>query len=176
MSDELKKITPPVESNIASPVFVEAEKMLDKLGAITRETAAKAYDFFVDRGAELGTHFEDWLRAESELLRTAPAKITETKDTVVIMIAVPGFKAEEIEVSVKDNLLIVSGESAVEDKKEEENVFYNEWRSNRFIRNLTLPSEVINEKTDAVLKDGVLTLTLKKKAEEEAAKVAVKAA
>ena len=159
-----------------SPVFVEAEKMLEKLAAITKETAAKAYDFFVERGSRFGGHLEDWLRAESETLRTAPVKITETKDIVNVKIAAPGFKANEVEVSVKDNLLIVSGEATAETKKEDENTFYNEWRSDRFMRELTLPSDVETENVEATLNDGVLTLTLRKKAATEATKVAVKAA
>jgi HSP20 family protein len=159
-----------------SPTFVEAEKMFDKLAEITKETAAKAYDFFVERGSQLGSHLEDWLRAESETLRTAPVKITNTKDIVNVMIAVPGFKANEIEVSVKDDRLIVSGEATEENNKDDENTFYSEWRSNRFLRELTLPSKVQTKDVEAKLKEGVLTLSLKKEAETEAAKVAITAA
>ena len=118
MSDNQTQLMKAENPEMASPVFVEAEKMFDKLAEITKETAARAYDFFVERGAQLGTHLEDWLRAESEVLRAAPAKITETKDMVNVMIAVPGFKAEEIEVSVKDDTLIVSGETKEELKDE----------------------------------------------------------
>lgn len=166
-----------VEPNATeTPAFVEAEKMFEKLAAITRETAAKAYDFFVERGSQLGTHLEDWLRAESETLRTAPVKITDTKDVVNVMIAVPGFKANEIEVSVKDDLLIVSGETTAEKTKEDENTFYNEWSSDRFMRKLTLPSRVDPNTVAARLQEGVLTLTLNKMADTEATKVAVKSA
>lgn len=165
MSNEethLKKTDPP---KAAAPVIVDAEKMIEKLAEITKETAAKAYDFFVERGAQLGTHLEDWLRAEAEMLRAAPAKITETSDMVHVMIAVPGFKADEIEVSVKDNLLIVSGKTEEEMKTEEENTYYSEWRSDRFLRKLDLPAPVETANVDAKLKDGVLRLTLKKQAE-----------
>lgn len=176
MTSNETKLTKMEPADTASPVFVEADKMFEKLAAITKETAAKAYDFFVMRGSQLGTHFEDWLRAETEMLRAAPAKITETKDFVNVIIAVPGFKANEIEVSVKDDLLIVSGETAAEEEKEDENIFYSEWRSDRFMRKLVLPDKVETDDVDAKLKDGVLRLTLKKKAEVEVTKVAVQAA
>ena len=172
-NESLQKVDP---QPAASPIFVDAEKMFDKLAAVTKETAAKAYDFFVERGSEFGSHLEDWLRAEYETLRTAPVKITETTDMVNVQIAVPGFKADEIEVSVKDDRLIVSGETAAENKTEDENVYYNEWRSDRFLRELTLPSKVQTDDVSAKLKDGVLTLSLKKMAETEAAKVAIMAA
>ncbi len=176
MSNEethLTKIDPP---KAATPVIVDAEKMIEKFAEITKETAAKAYDFFVERGAQLGTHLEDWLRAESEMLRAAPAKITETPDMVNVLIAVPGFKADEIEVSVKDDLLIVSGQTVDEMKNEGEDTFYSEWRSDRFLRKLILPTAVDTENVDAKLKDGILKLGLKKAVEHQVAKVQVQAA
>ena len=176
MKKEESLLVVPDEKKPAMPAFVEAEKMFDKLAEITKETAAKAYDFFLERGARMGNHLEDWIRAESETLRTAPVKITDSEKQVNVMIAVPGFKAEEIEVSIKDDLLIVSGETSEEKTSEEDHTFYNEWRSDRFLRKLALPSEVETANVDAKLKDGVLTLTLQKKAETEATKVAVQTA
>ena len=100
MNKEESLLVVPDEKKPARPAFVEAEKMFEKLADITKETAAKAYDFFLERGAKMGNHLEDWIRAESETLRTAPVKITDTKDLVKVLIAVPGFKANEIEVSI----------------------------------------------------------------------------
>lgn len=176
MNKEESLLVMPDDKKPARPVFVEAEKMFERLAEITKETAAKAYDFFLERGARMGNHLEDWIRAESETLRTAPVKITDNDKQVNVMIAVPGFKAEEIEVSVKDDLLIVSGETSEEKTGEKDHTFYNEWRSDRFLRKLALPSEVETANIDAKLKEGVLTLTLQKKAETEATKVAVQTA
>lgn len=173
--EEAKLITTDIP-NASTPVFVEAEAMFVKLADITRQTAARAYDFFMDRGAEWGSHFEDWLKAESMVLRPAPVEITETAEMVTVKVAVPGFKANEIEVSVKDNDLILSGEAATEAKQEGENTFYTEWSSNQFLRHLTLPSSVDATDVKATLTDGVLHLSLKKKATEEAVKVAVQTA
>ena len=158
------------------PVIVEAERMFERLAAITRDTAARAYELFLERSSDLGNHFEDWLRAEAETLRTAPAKITETGNTVNVSIAVPGFKPEEIEVSIDGDLLMVSGETKAEAEKDDEKNYYSEWRSNRFIRKLTLPGKVETSHVEAKLMDGVLKLTLIKRADEKVAKVAVKAA
>lgn len=167
---------PADEKKAPAPVFVEAEKMFDRMAQISRETAQKAFEFFERRGMSFGAHLDDWLKAESELLRQVPVEITETKDTVNIRAAVAGFKPEEIEVSVKDRILFLSGETTLEDKKEDENTYFTEWRSNRFYRQLELPSEVESEGVEAQLKDGILRLSLKKKAVQEAEKIAVKAA
>ncbi len=166
----------PAVPETRSPAFVEIEKMLDKMAAFTMETSKKAYDYFLLRGNEFTSHFDDWLKAEMEVLRPTPLEITETDDNINVRAAVPGFKPDEIEISIKDALLIISGETLSEEKKEDEKVFLNEWRSNRFCRQMTLPSAVETEGVKATLKDGILQLTLKKKAAEEAAQIAVEAA
>lgn len=176
MNEELMKVPKLETEKTNTPAFVEAEKMFEKLADISRETAARAYDYFIMRGSQLGTHFEDWLRAESEVLRSAPAEIKETKNLIKVRLAVPGFKTDDISISLKGNDLIVSGETNIEESDEDESVFYSEWRSDRFLRHLTLPCEVETDNVEAKLKDGILALSLRKKAEEEAVKVAVKAA
>lgn len=158
------------------PAFVETEKMFEKFAAITRETASKAFDLFMDRGARFGNQFEDWVRAEMETLRAAPVKITENKDAINVMVAAPGFKPSEIEMSIKGRLLMISGETTSGSESNDDSVFYSEWRSDRFMRQLDLPAEVETDNVEAILENGVLKLTLKKKAEAEATKVAVKAA
>lgn len=173
--DETKLLPSEIKEK-SLPAFVEAEKMFDKFAEITKETAARAYRYFSESGAQFGHHLEDWLRAESETLRTAPAKITDVDGTTTVMVAVPGFKPEEIEVSIKDDLLMVFGQTSTEDDHGEEGVIYSEWQTNRFMRKLALPYSVDTDHIDATLDNGVLTLTMKKKEEIEAVKVAVKAA
>ena len=166
----------PETTNKDFPAFVELEKMLERVAEFTSETSKKAYDYFMLRGDDLTSHFDDWLKAEMEILRPTPLEITETNETISVRAAVPGFKPEEIDISLKDDLLIISGEMKSEEKKDDEKLFLNEWRSNRFCRQMRLPSEVETENVTAQLKDGILHLSLKKKAAEEAAKISVTAA
>ena len=177
-SEDNAMTAPPKDDNNdngLSPIFVEAEKMFERFADLTKETAQKAYEFFRKRGGDFGRELDDWFRAESEILRPVPVEITETNGNVNVSAAVPGFKSDEIEVSVKDNNLILSGTTESREKKEDENTFYSEWKSNRFFRQLTLPCEVDPEKVEANLKDGVLQLTLPKLPEREATQVKVKA-
>jgi len=67
-----------------SPVFVAEKKCSRKMAEVSREIAQKAFGFFEDRGVGLGTHLEDWFKAESEILRPAPVEITETDTNVNI--------------------------------------------------------------------------------------------
>lgn len=158
-----------------APFFVDAETMLDKMADLTRETSQKAFEYFLDHGGRIGSRFDDWLHAEMELLRPVPVEITETDKLVNIRAAVPGFKADEIELSVNDNNLFLTGETKLDEKTEDQTTFYTEWRSNRFYRQLRLPAEVLSEGADAKLKDGILTLVLKKKPIVEATPITVKA-
>src|SRR5262249_37447213 len=106
----------PEKRALKPPFFIEAETMLDRMSDLTRETSQKAFEFFMDRGGTLGSRFDDWLHAEMELLRPVPVEISETKEFVNIRAAVPGFKPEEIELSIKDNDLFLSGETKFENK------------------------------------------------------------
>ena len=165
------------EKNAAvSPAFVEAEKMFDRFAETSREIAKRAFEFFQDRGWEFGNQFDDWFKAESEILRAAPLDITETPDSINVRLAVPGFRPEEIEISVKDKQLFMSGETASELKNEDEQTFYSEWKSNKFCRQFTLPTNVDTKDVKAELKDGILFLNLKKLPEIEPAKIEVKPA
>jgi HSP20 family protein len=171
---EIVKTEP--EAAKPAPVFVEFEKMFDRFAELSKETAERAFDFFQRRGRAFGDQLDDWFKAESEILRPIPVEITEDEQAVMVRAEVPGFKPDEIEVSVKDNILFMSGETASEKKKEDEKIFYSEWKSNRFCRQLELPAEIEADGVNAELKAGVLTMTLKKKAAEEASKIRVKAA
>lgn len=163
------------KGEIKAPMFVEAEKMFEKLADLTHEIGHKAYEFFLKRGGDFGREIDDWFRAEAEILRPVMIDITQTDKDINVRAAVPGFKPEEIEISINDKMLILSGKTEKEAKKEDENTFYSEWHSNRFFRRLLLPADVDAENVKAHLKDGILQLTLPKAAPREAKNIAVAA-
>jgi HSP20 family protein len=88
---------------------------------------------------------------------------------------VPGFKAEEIKISVEPRRLVISGKSETTKTEETEQTVYNERRSNQFCRALDLAAPVDPAQTTATLKDGLLEVSLPKATVKEAAQVAVKA-
>lgn len=155
------------------PLFVEAEKMFERFADISKETAGKAFELFERRGGEFGHDFEDWLHAEAEVLVPVTLDVTETGDEIHIRAAVPGFKREDIALSIEGDILMLTGETEVRDKREDENKVFTEWRSNKFCRKLTLPGAVDAEKVVANLKDGLLHLTLPKARPVETTKVPV---
>ena len=160
----------------ALPAFVEPETLFEKMAHITNDIADRAFDLFRLRGGEWGRELDDWFHAEREVLRPVPLEIKETDKEFIVTAAVPGFKPEEIEVSLKDDLLILSGETEAREENKDENVITREWKSNRFLRQFTLPSHVDAENVHASLRHGMLELTMPKAPIEEAKKIPVKTA
>jgi len=107
--------------------------------------------------------------------KTWPAiDIAEKDDAVVVRAEVPGCKADDIDISVYDNVLTISGEKKLSEEKKGDNYYHVESSYGSFRRELTLPTEVDAEKVEAQCKDGVLTVTLPKAAGSKAVKVKVK--
>jgi HSP20 family protein len=109
----------------------------------------------------------------TELTRTAnllsgwtPAlDVFEDKDNFVVKAELPGMKKEEIEVSLHDGTLSISGERKSESKPDEAEVYRAERFFGRFQRSVGLPSSVAADQVKAAYKDGVLTITLPKREE-----------
>lgn len=86
----------------------------------------------------------------------------ETGDAVVVKTAVPGVKAEDIDISISGNLLTIKGETRAEEKIEEENYIRRECRYGAFSRSVSVPVPVVAGEAEAEYENGMLTLTLPK--------------
>ncbi|HXT10929.1 MAG TPA: Hsp20/alpha crystallin family protein [Candidatus Angelobacter sp.] len=101
-----------------------------------------------------GSHF---------LSGSAPAlDVFEDKDNFVVKAELPGMKKEDIDVSLHDGTLSISGERKSDKKWEDAEVYRAERFFGRFQRTVALPSAVDAAKIKAQYKDGVLTITLPK--------------
>jgi HSP20 family protein len=106
----------------------------------------------------------------SELARTshflsgsAPAlDVSEDKDNFVVKVELPGMKKEDINVSLHDGSLSISGERKSEKKWEDAQVYRAERFLGRFQRTVALPAAVAADKIKGQYKDGSLTVTLPK--------------
>ena len=105
-----------------------------------------------------------------------PVDVIEAKDHIEVKASVPGFKPEDIEVSVIGDTVTIKGEVKAEEKHEEANYLRQERRFGTFQRSLTLPTTVAADKAKAEFENGVLTLTLPKteEAKPKTIKVALK--
>jgi HSP20 family protein len=116
---------------------------------------------------ELDRLFESpWaeLSRTSQLLSgwTPALDVHEDKDNFVVHAELPGMKREEIEVSLHDGMLSISGERKLDKQYEEAEVYRTERFFGKFQRTVTLPAPVAADKVKAQYQDGILTITLPK--------------
>ena len=156
------------------PIFVEAERLLDRMKDVYESIAMRAYELFETRGRHLGCEIDDWLRAESETLRPMPVEFTDAGNQFKVVAEVPGFGAKDLKVSVEPNRLIISGIVENKVEKKDEGKIFSERKSREVFRALDLPAEIDTASVTATLKDGILNLTLPKVALPEPKSVEVK--
>lgn len=104
-----------------------------------------------------------WESALTEAQALMPSVDVIDRDTeVVVRAAVPGYKKEEIQISVSNSTLTIQGETKSEEKEEKGNYYRSEISQGSFSRTIALPAEVDDSKAKASIKDGMLELTLPK--------------
>jgi HSP20 family protein len=95
--------------------------------------------------------------------RWSPAvDVLEDKDKLTVKAELPGFKREDLEVSLHEGDLIISGERRFEEEKKEGEYHRCERYYGKFHRSIPLPSTVDAGKIEAMYRDGILTVTLPK--------------
>jgi HSP20 family protein len=113
-------------------------------------------------------------RDHSTLTSWAPAvDIFETENELVVKADLPEVHEKDIDVRVENNMLTVRGERKFEEKTEKENYLRVERTYGTFSRSFSLPNTVNNEAIQAHYNNGVLTITLPKRAESKPKQVKV---
>lgn len=92
---------------------------------------------------------------------TTSVDIFETEKAITLLADMPGVKAEDLNVDLRDDTLTLIGEVSPSVKTPGEKV-YEEYETGRYYRQFSLSEVIAQEKIDAQLKDGVLRLTLPK--------------
>ena len=101
--------------------------------------------------------------------------ISETKDSLVAKVEVPGMEQKDIQISLQENLLTIKGEKRQEKEEKEEHYHRIERSYGAFTRSLRLPVAVDASKVTAAVKNGVLTVTLPKTPAAKGTTIPVKA-
>lgn len=102
-------------------------------------------------------------RASQILSGWTPAlDMYEDKDNIYVRAELPGMKKEEIDLSLHEGSLSISGERKQEEKFEDAEAYRSERFFGRFQRTVSLPTPVAVDKVKAQYTDGILTVTLPK--------------
>ena len=103
-----------------------------------------------------------WERMLPEMPAMPSVDVIDRDDEVVVRAEVPGYKKEDIEISVSDSSLTIKGETKTEEKEEKGDYYRCEISRGAFTRTVELPAAVDDSKAKASMKDGMLELTLPK--------------
>ena len=102
-----------------------------------------------------------WSNADTD--KWSPSiDVSETEDNFEVRAELPGVAKDDLHVSVKDNLLTLSGEKRQEEVDDTKNYRQVERRYGSFQRKFALPREVATDDIKAEYNDGVLTLSIPK--------------
>ncbi|WP_137701434.1 Hsp20/alpha crystallin family protein [Marimonas lutisalis] len=115
-----------------------------------------------------GARVADWLAPASDA--------SSTEDAYRITMELPGVEEKDIDISVNSGVVSVKGEKTAEREEKGETWFFSERQYGAFSRSFRLPEDADDGKVEAHLKDGVLTITVPKRAAEspEAKKVQIR--
>lgn len=123
--------------------------------------------------------FDDAFMRPSSLLSSnwqAPAiDMYQTDDEIVIKAALPGIKADEVQISVTGEVLTIKGEVTQKEETKEKTYHIREQRWGVFERTITLPTDVVADKAKADFEDGILTINLPKAEQVRPKTITVKA-
>jgi HSP20 family protein len=105
----------------------------------------------------------------------APAfEVKETTDSFIVKADLPGVAESDVDINVHNNVLTVTGVRQAEERKEGESYTLYERQFGSFSRSFSLPDMADGDRIEANLANGVLTLSIGKKAEAKPRKIALK--
>lgn len=96
--------------------------------------------------------------------------VSESEKEVKVEAELPGLDEKDIKVELDQDSLVLSGEKKALEEQKDDQWYRAEHSYGRFHRVIPLPADVDGEKAKAKFKNGVLTITLPKRPEEEAKK------
>ncbi len=116
---------------------------------------------------------EEWSEEEAVLPGQLAVDVYETREKLVVKARTAGVNKSDLDVSIADNTLTIRGTLSSGDDDEVENYFMQECYWGEFSRSIALPLPVKEEEIEAVLKDGVLTISFSKVKQDTVKKIQV---
>jgi HSP20 family protein len=109
-----------------------------------------------------GTSLVSYVMPETRGVFSPRIDIKETKENFKIVSEMPGVDLKDIEVSVRNGVLTITGEKKVEKEERGTDYHHIERSHGCFSRSISLPDIINTDKVESTYKNGVLTVTLPK--------------
>ena len=116
---------------------------------------------------------DNWDDAEEDFPGQLAVDVYETEERLVVKARTAGVNKEDLDVSISDGILTVSGTLSSGDDTDATNWHIQECYWGEFSRTVALPLAVKEDEVEAVLKDGVLTISFSKVKQEQAKKITI---
>ena len=173
------KMTASATATQMAPVPTKAlgqRDVFDRFDQIYNSIAQRAFEIFESKGRSFGHEFNDWFKAESELLHPVHVRIAESDEALTVEAEVPGFEAKDLQINLEPRRLTISGKKETKEEQKKGKAVYQEQCSNEILRVIDLPAEVVASKAAATLKNGMLELQMPKSPKTKGTHVEVKSA
>ncbi len=117
----------------------------------------------------------DLFEATEKKMWRPPIEMSETDNAYELKLQLPGFEKKDIDIEVGNDYICVKAESKFEKEEKKKNLYRSEFKYGNFVRTVSFPSNIIPDKTNAELKNGVLSISAEKaKTKETIKKIKVK--
>jgi len=112
---------------------------------------------------------ELWDEVESEIEEEGQLSVDvyQDKNYVIIKSTIAGVEPEDIDISVDNDMITLRGRREQDRTIKEDDYFYQECYWGSFSRSIILPVEIVADKIDATIKNGILTVKLPKAKKNE---------
>ena len=172
MSSILRKLTGAVDFE-EQPVI--EEDIQDDLRSRFAEALDSDSNSIEEYATETRSSSQIAFQTDDELVEGAlTIDVYQTDNDIVIVSTIAGVTSKDLDVSITNDMVTISGERKNQVKVKQENYFYQECYWGPFSRSVILPIDVDAEKSAAELKDGVLTITLPKSEKVKIKKIPIK--
>jgi HSP20 family protein len=116
---------------------------------------------------------DEWDEEDAQLPGQLAVDVYETREKLVVKARTAGVNKGDLDVSISDNQLTIRGTLSAGTDDEVENYFLQECYWGEFSRTIALPVPVKEEEIEAMLKDGVLTISFGKVKQDTVKKIQV---
>lgn len=135
----------------------KAASLIDRVDAVQRQIAERAYELFHLRGCALGRAIDDWLAAERERVWKPPVELVEKDGEFLVEAAIAGVLPKDLHVQVTAHGVLIQGNGAHQHRPGE-TVHACEFRPGRLFRTVEFPRRVDVDKVRADYQNGLLRL------------------
>ena len=150
--------------------------LFDDTQELFKDLQQRAFNSFQERGGTDGHALDDWFRAERERLEIPMSELTEDEKEIHVRAAVPGLKADDINVTATPGELVIRGETRTRNNGKKGEERFSEFTEKQIFRRYGLPAQINVDKVAANLEDGMLTIDMPKAAPAKQVMIAAKAA